>query len=223
MLPYVILHTGTSVDGRIDWGGGSDNPYYELVEQFRADTDNSGSNTILAAQFPDNPREALGKLYDDWVNKPSRPIHAIVDSRGRVKNWETIRKQPWWMGHVSLCSEETPAKHLEYLKELGIDCIIAGKRHVNLRKALERLNSKYNTQRVRVDSGGILNGAFLRQGLVDEVSVVVSPALVGGRSPKTMFVAQDLESEEGVIPLVLTSVQRIRDRYVWLRYQVRKE
>ena len=78
-------------------------------------------------------------------------------------------------------------------------------------------------RRVRVDSGGILNGVFLRQGLVDEVSAVTSPALVGGMSPKTIFVAQDLESEEGVIPLVLTGVETIRDHYVWLRYKVQKE
>ncbi len=63
---------------------------------------------------------------------------------------------------------------------------------------------------------------LLRQGLVDEVSVVISPSLVGGTSPKTMFVAPDLESEEGVIPLALFNIEKIRDRYVWLRYKVQK-
>ena len=161
MLPYVILHMGISVDGRIDWGGGADNPYYELVEQFGADADISGSNTILTAQFPDDPQKALGMLYDDWINKPSRPIHAIVDSKGKIKNWETIRRQPWWRGYVSLCSEETPRTHLEYLKELGIECIVAGKQNVDLRTALEELNSHFHVQRVRVDSGGVLNGVLL--------------------------------------------------------------
>ena len=121
MLPYVILHMGISVDGRIDWGLGSDNPYYELVSQFDADTDISGSNTILQAQFPDDPQAALGKLYEEWINKPSRPIHAIVDSKGKIKNWEVIRKQPWWREFVSLCSEETPKTHLEYLKGLEMN------------------------------------------------------------------------------------------------------
>jgi 2,5-diamino-6-(ribosylamino)-4(3H)-pyrimidinone 5'-phosphate reductase len=213
---------GISVDGRIDWGGGSDNPYYELVEQFGADADISGSNTILMAQFPDDPQKALGMLYDDWINKPSRPIHAIVDSKGKIKNWETIRRQPWWRGYVSLCSEETPRTHLEYLKEMGIECIVAGQQNVDLRTALEELNSHFHVQRVRVDSGGVLNGVLLRQGLVNEVSVIISPSLVGGISPKTMFVASDLETEEGVIPLTLNCVEKIRDRYVWLRYRVQE-
>ena len=222
MQPYVIVHAGISVDGRIDWGVGSDSPYYALVEQFGADTDISGSNTILRATFPDDPREGLGPLYEEWINKPARPVLAIVDSKGRIKNWENIKKQPWWKGHISLCSEATPKSHLDYLKEAGIPCIVAGKQYVDLQGALEQLNIQYGTQRVRVDSGGILNGLLLREGLVSEVSVIISPALVGGVTPKTMYVAPDLETEEGVIGLTLSHVETIHECYVWLRYQVQK-
>jgi 2,5-diamino-6-(ribosylamino)-4(3H)-pyrimidinone 5'-phosphate reductase len=221
--PYVILHMGISLDGRIDWGGGPDNPYYELVEQFGADTDISGSNTILQATFPDDPQKVLGDVYDEWSKKPNRPLHAIVDSKGKIKNWEIIQKQPWWKGYVSLCAEETPASHLEYLREAEIPYIIAGKQHVDLRKAFEQLNLQFGTQRVRVDCGGILNGVLLREMLVDEVSVIISPSLVGGVTPKTMYVAPDLETEEGVIRLRLSHVETIRDCYVWLRYQVQKQ
>jgi 2,5-diamino-6-(ribosylamino)-4(3H)-pyrimidinone 5'-phosphate reductase len=222
MLPYVILHMGISLDGRMDWGLGSDNPYYELVEQFGADTDISGSNTILQAKFPDNPQKVFGEVYDEWMKKPGRPTHAIVDSKGKIKNWEIVKIQPWWKNYIALCSEETPASHLEYLQEVGIAYIIAGKQNVDLRKALTLLNLQFGTQKVRVDSGGILNGVFLRQGLADEVSVIISPTLVGGETPKTMYVAPDLETEEGVIGLRLSHVETIRDRYVWLRYKVQK-
>lgn len=223
MLPYVILHMGISLDGRIDWGGGADNPYYELVEQFSVDTDVSGSNTILTAQIPEDPQKALGPLYDEWMKKPSRPQHAIVDSKGKIKNWEIIKKQPWWRGYISLCSEATPKAHLEYLKDVGIESIVTGNDHVDLRVAMEELNRRFNTQRVRVDAGGILNGVLLRQGLVSEVSVIISPSLVGGTSPKTMFVAPDLQAEEGVVSLELCNLEKLKDRYVWLRYKVLKK
>ena len=192
------------------------------MEQFEADTDISGSNTILKAQFSDDPQKELGQIYADWIKKPIRPRFAIVDSKGRIKNWEIIKKQPFWKGYISLCSQETPKAHLEYLEELGIRYIIAGGHNVDLRVALEKLNAQFGTQKVRVDSGGILNGVLLREGLVDEVSVIISPSLVGGISPKTMFVAPDLESEEGVISLILVHIEKIRDRYVWLRYKVQK-
>ncbi len=98
---------------------------------------------------------------------------------------------------------------------------MAGKKNVDLRIALEQLNQRFDTQKVRVDSGGILNGVLLREGLVNEVSVIISPSLVGGVTPKTMYVAPDLETEEGVVGLNLAYVETIRDCYVWLRYKVR--
>ncbi len=222
MLPYVIIHIGMSVDGRIDWGLGADNPYYELVPQFGADTDLSGSNTILKAQWPADPQAVLGEVYPQWINKPDRSILAIVDSQGRIKNWDIIKKQPWWRDYVALCSAATSRDHLAYLEEQQVQYIVAGIQHVDLRQALEELNARYHCQKVRIDSGGILNGVCLRAGLVDEVSVVISPALVGGTSPQTMFVAPDLTSEEGVISLTLTQIETVRNRYLWIRYNVIK-
>jgi 2,5-diamino-6-(ribosylamino)-4(3H)-pyrimidinone 5'-phosphate reductase len=222
MLPYVVLHIGVSVDGRIDWGLGTDNPYYELVQQFGADTDLSGSNTILKAHLPKEPEKVFGEVYTQWINKPNRPLHAIVDSRGRIKNWDIIKKQPWWRDCVALCSKGTPHNHLEYLQEQNVEYIIAGQQHVDLRQALEELSRRYRSQKVRIDSGGVLNGVLLRAGLVDEVSVVISPSLVGGMSPQTMFVAPDLTSEEGVIPLTLMQIEQIKNRYIWVRYKTGK-
>jgi 2,5-diamino-6-(ribosylamino)-4(3H)-pyrimidinone 5'-phosphate reductase len=73
--------------------------------------------------------------------------------------------------------------------------------------------------KVRVDSGGILSGVLLRAGLVNEVSVLVGPCLVGGTSPRSMFVAPDLASPDGVIPLRLTAVEQMRGDIIWLRYE----
>ncbi len=223
MLPYVILHIGLSVDGRIDWGGGADNPYYDLVRQFGADTDISGSTTMLTAFLPEDPQTAFGDNYSQWIELPDRPRLAVVDSRGQIKTWHLIKRQPWWQGCISLCSAETPAEHLKYLQGEQVEVIIAGGEHVDLRKALQELSLRFNTRRVRLDCGGILNGIFLRAGLVDEVSLVISPALVGGTSPRTMFVAPDLTSEDGVIPLALLQVEKIKDRYLWVRYKAIKK
>ncbi len=56
-------------------------------------------------------------------------------------------------------------------------------------------------QTLRVDSGGTLNGVLLRAGLVDEISLLIQPELVGGTSPRTVFVAPDLTTQKGVIGL----------------------
>ena len=220
MIPHVIMHVGESLDGRIDWGIGDPGPYYAIVPQFGADADLSGSSTILKASFPEDPRSAMPDLYDAFIDRPGRPLLAVVDSRGQIKNWGLIKLQPFWRGFVALCSHATPESHLEYLRQGGIETIVAGDGRVDLRVALEALNERCGVKVVRVDSGGVLNGVLLRAGLVSEVSLVVYPCLVGGTSPRSMFVAEDLTGPEGVLRVKLTHMEQFDEKYVWLRYAV---
>lgn len=220
MIPRVIMHVAASLDGRIDWGISPNSPYYDVIRSFHADLDLTGSATMLAAPLPDDPQAALGELYEAWANDPARPMLAIVDSRGQVRNWQVLKKQPFWRAQVALCSESTPAEYLQYLHGIDIDYVVAGREKVDLPRALEELNARYGTQVVRADCGGTLNGVLLRAGLVTDVSVIVNPSLVGGTSPRTMFAAPDLTSEEGVIRLKLLSVEKLNNEFAWLRYDV---
>jgi len=100
---------------------------------------------------------------------------------------------------------------------------------VDLRAALEALSSRYGIRVVRVDSGGTLNGLLLRQGLVDEVSLLICPSLVGGERQSSIFRAPDLPAAdysdwqvpEGVISLRLMDAQRLKGDVMWLRYELR--
>ncbi|MCJ7708584.1 MAG: dihydrofolate reductase family protein [Anaerolineales bacterium] len=93
---------------------------------------------------------------------------------------------------------------------------------MDLRAALEELNARHEVGVVRVDSGGTLNGVLLRAGIVDEVSLLVHPSLIGGISPRSVFRASDLALPESVIPLRLDHVEQLRGGVVWLRYAVVK-
>jgi riboflavin biosynthesis pyrimidine reductase len=57
---------------------------------------------------------------------------------------------------------------------------------------------------------------------VDEIAVIINPCLTGGKSPRTLFVADDLSSRDGVIPLSLKKIEELRDGYLWLEYEVSK-
>jgi 2,5-diamino-6-(ribosylamino)-4(3H)-pyrimidinone 5'-phosphate reductase len=119
-----------------------------------------------------------------------------------------------------LCTDATPEEHLKYLGEVGVEALVVGDDRVDLRAALECLADRYGVKTVRVDSGGTLNGVLLRHGLVDEVSVLVSPHLVGGATAKSLYRAPDLTDSAGVIGLRLKGIQQLRDGVVWLRYEV---
>jgi 2,5-diamino-6-(ribosylamino)-4(3H)-pyrimidinone 5'-phosphate reductase len=101
-----------------------------------------------------------------------------------------------------------------------VETIVVGAEQVDLRAALEELNTRHGVELVRVDSGGTLNGALLRAGLVSEVSVLINPSLVGGANPGTIFQAPGLAASGDVIPLKLIHLEQVADDGVWLRYEV---
>jgi 2,5-diamino-6-(ribosylamino)-4(3H)-pyrimidinone 5'-phosphate reductase len=137
-----------------------------------------------------------------------------------LKQWEALLSAPYWKGGLALCTEVTPKRHLEYLDEVGVESLIAGDDRVDLQVALECLSVQYGTKTVRVDSGETLNGVMLRARLVDEVSVLIRPYLVGGVTPKSLFRAPDLTGVAGVISLRLVGLEELRDGVAWVRYTV---
>lgn len=222
-LPRIILHNAVSVDGRIDWFTPDLGRYYGLVSRWHEDATLAGSDTILAQE--DNVASDAGDTSGGATDKSmdnERPLLVIPDSRGRVRSWHLWRRQPYWRDMVALCSESTPDEYIDYLDEQRIHRIIAGKELVNFKQALQELCVRFGVETVRVESGGSLNGVLLREGLVDEVSVLIHPALVGGSSPRSLFRAPDLFSDEGVISLELVHFERFDDDIVWLLYRTGK-
>ena len=84
------------------------------------------------------------------------------------------------------------------------------------------MNNLYAVKIIRVDSGGTLNGVLLREGLVDEVSILINPSFVGGMTPRSIFRAPDLNSSEDVIKLKLIQFQKVKGDVIWLHYMVIK-
>jgi 2,5-diamino-6-(ribosylamino)-4(3H)-pyrimidinone 5'-phosphate reductase len=220
MRPRVIIHNGVSLDGRLDWYTGDVGLYYELAARFQAGATLCGSNTILTAFVSENL--APGAEPDQALPPESKPDHwlIIVDSRGRIRNLAQLRRQPYWRDVIILCSQATPPAHLDYLRQQEVEYLITGTAKVDLPAALTQLKACYGFDLIRIDSGGTLNGVLLRAGLVDEVSLLVNPTLVGGTSPQSIFVAPDLTSTAGIIPLKLTHLEQLPDDILWLRYEV---
>ena len=220
MLPRVVMHNETSLDGRMDWITPHMELYYRLVSTWREDATLSGADTILAV--PVDVTEPPEASAEPALEEPdgTRPLLVVPDSRGRVRTWERLMRWPYWRGYVAMVSTSTPGEYLDYLEGVGVETIIAGDDHVDLRRALEELLDTYGVRTVRSDSGGRLNGLLLRLGLVDEVSVLLNPCLVGGTSPRSIFTAPDLEGPDGLVPLELIVAVTLEEGVVWLRYRV---
>jgi 2,5-diamino-6-(ribosylamino)-4(3H)-pyrimidinone 5'-phosphate reductase len=212
-----------SVDGRIDHFAGDVGLYYELAAGFPQDAVLAGSSTFLAAAAAEGieltGEDPLPAAGPDAAGPDSAPLLVIVDGRGQLTRFAWLTQLPYWRAVLVACSATTPPTHLELLARHGIDRVVVGEDRVDLSHLLDVLASDHGVERVRVDSGGTLNGALLRAGLVDEISLLVAPYAVGGRSPATMFVADDLV-DDAVTRLELSGVERLRGDTVWLRYEV---
>ena len=94
---------------------------------------------------------------------------------------------------------------------------------LNLREMLEYLGEKFGCVAITLQSGGTLNGLFLREKLIDFVDIVVAPVLVGGKDTSTLIDGAAIESVDelgqlGVLKLL--SCEQLEGSYIRLRYQV---
>lgn len=224
MLPHVIVHNEMSLDARMDGLDVDMGRFYRLAGTWHEDCTLVGSETLLAS-MPELGEPAPAHEGDGASDSPGgeassdAPLLAAVDSRGRLPGLGRLRDQPYWRDTIALCCAVTPPGHLALLEAAGVSSILAGEGRVDLRGALEALADRYDVGVVRVDAGGSLVGALLRQGLVHEVSVVIEPRLVGGESHHWLVRAADAASED-VVKLRLREMERFDDDALWLRYDV---
>jgi 2,5-diamino-6-(ribosylamino)-4(3H)-pyrimidinone 5'-phosphate reductase len=85
------------------------------------------------------------------------------------------------------------------------------------------LKKECGCERLTVQSGGTVNGLFLRDKLLDHVDIVVAPVLIGGKDTPTLIDGKSLVSgaelsELGVLKLMDCSA--LQDSYIRFRYEV---
>jgi len=225
MLPRVIIHIATSLDGRITNFPADLELYYSLATTWNPDAILFGSETVLAA-VRENPTLDVPPEHEEMFTPPegakdTRPLLVIADSRGRVRCWDAIRRWPYMRDVLAFCSSSTPKEYLSYLKATKIAAIVAGTDRIDMRKALEMLNVQYGVGTVRIDSGGTLNSVLLNAGVVDEVSVLIHPFLAGGRADPTMFDPVKAGFADLQIPLAHRKTEMVGNGLIWARYSVK--
>lgn len=73
-----------------------------------------------------------------------------------------------------------------------------------------------------LSGGGFINWTFLQAGLVDELSLVITPVADGENNTVTLFDKSDGLPAYTPVGFTLKSVDILNGGGVWLRYLVRK-
>jgi 2,5-diamino-6-(ribosylamino)-4(3H)-pyrimidinone 5'-phosphate reductase len=88
------------------------------------------------------------------------------------------------------------------------------------------LKCEYNIDQMTIQTGGTLNSIFLREKLIDKISIVVAPVLIGGKETPTLIDGETLETLEElkkIKALRLTKIVKLNDSHINLKYEVINE
>ena len=97
--------------------------------------------------------------------------------------------------------------------------LFGGRDTLDLARVLDKLGTTFGIKRLLLEGGGRINGSFLAAGLVDEVSLLVAPAVDGRIGEPALFDHED-EGAAKRLALTLRSVEQMGGGLVWLRYDV---
>jgi 2,5-diamino-6-(ribosylamino)-4(3H)-pyrimidinone 5'-phosphate reductase len=219
MLPKVIVHNSISLDGSLTNFEPNMGLHYQIAGNYTPDAHLIGSNTVkvgVELYGEEVPLEERGD-FEKPERAKSLPLWVIPDTTGALKGLlHTCRRFEYCKDVVVLVSEETPEDYLAHLRERSYDFHVVGKRHVDLKLALELLSEKYKVKTVLADTGRILGNLLLEQGLASELSLLVHPVIVG-KEAYTMF-----GNIGKGINLKLVRQEALGKGYVWLVYKVAK-
>ena len=228
--PITTLFMLESLDGKIS-SGSSDNldadkdfcridgvkeglhQYYELEQETDVFSLNTGR---VMAKIGVNDR----KEYHEKIDVVT---FVIIDNKPHL-NENGIDYLCHWVGKLLLVT--TNKNHIAYSLKYKYDNLeILYYETLGLTQLLEDLYSKYNAENLTIQSGGTLNGMFVRNKLIDFVNIVIAPIIVGGKDVATLVDGESITNENELnklMPLELMECNKLEDSYIQLKYKVKK-
>ena len=220
--PYIICHMMMTLDGRIDWGmtkkvKGVDE-YYEVLKDLDAPSTVSGRFTAQLKMskpgiFHAGNREIYG-MTGFHKNIDAKGYEVIMDTRGTLLWNKAVSEKPY----LIITAENVTKEYLEYLDHRNISWIACGSEKIDLKKALEILYTEFGVERMALVGGGHINGGFLDEEVVDEVSILLAPAIDGRESMASLF--DGCRVEKDFTQMELIDVRKYDNGALWLHYRV---
>ncbi|MHB8284825.1 MAG: RibD family protein [Caulobacteraceae bacterium] len=227
MKPHVICHMLSSIDGRIlseRWRpkGDTGSLFETLHDQLNGDAwivgRVTGQEFAKAKAYPEASAQTFPR-EDHIISRDAEAYGVVLDAHGKIA-WgrADIGGDPI----VVVLTKAVSDAHLAGLREDGVSYIFAGETEIDLAATLETLNRELGIKRLLVEGGGGANGAFLREGLIDEISLVVCPAVDGAKGAPSVFDSSEADAGKPapVHAMTLASSETLDGGSVWLRYDL---
>jgi riboflavin biosynthesis pyrimidine reductase len=227
MKPHVVCLVAASVDGRTlhsRWRPkGTAGALFERVhDELAGDAwvigRVTGQEFAKGKPYPTSTNETFPR--EAWfARRDAKAYGVVLDAHGKIA-WgrSDIGGDPV----VVVLSETVSDAHLAGLRGEGVSYIFAGKSQLDLALTLEILNRELGVKRLLLEGGGGANGAFLRAGLVDELYLILCPAVDGAKGAPSAFDSSDGESDQRapVTAMTLESSRTLEGGAMLLHYLI---
>ncbi len=219
-LPFITVKYAASLDGRIAaasgdsrWVSGPETLRWAHANRPRIDAIMVGSSTVVI----DDP---LLTARPEGVAEPHQPLRVVLDSHGRISTdarvltggsrtlvVTTEASQPAWRSIIEARGAEV------LLVPAGADG------HVSLPSLLEELGRR-GVLSLLVEGGGVLIGSFFDERLVDKVTLVLAPMIVGAANAPAAVAGRGAQRMADAVRLRDMTVERLGEDILVTGYPV---
>lgn len=199
MKPHVICHMMGPLDGQLlveQWSPSTGKSSDALVEEYDRIHDMLDGDAWIAGR-------AVGEEFADGEPHPpatpgtvERPVHVartdageygvLIDQHGKL-HWSG--PETYGSALVMVLGRDVADAHLAELAADGISYIVSDGDGIDLAALLDVLGTCFGVKRLLLEGGAHTNAEFLKAGLVNEMSLVLFPAIGGRTDSPTLFEA----------------------------------
>jgi len=211
--PHVIFSAAITLDGKLATRTG-DSKLSSKKDKIRVHKLRSKVDAILVGKNTvkiDDPLLSVRNI------KKKNPVRIILDSNATIRTSSRILKTCSKIPTIIAVSKSAQKKNLQRLEKSPVQVIVCGKHTVDVKKLLGILKKK-GIKNILVEGGGITNWAFMKENLVDEAIITVTPYLVGGITATTLVDGDGFSTIAKSIRLKLKNVTKIKNEVI-LHYE----
>ena len=159
--------------------------------------------------------------HEDFIvplEKGAKYYLASYDSKGTLGFKNNVININEWLndGSIFLCqiieviTNQVSNEYLHYCREKGISYIFCGKEKIDIKLSLQKLKKLFRIDKILLQGGPKLDGAFIQDDLIDGISIIISPLTSEGGD--TLF------NPSKYTEFKLIEFKQLSNSNMWLRY-----
>ncbi len=204
--PKIILSAAISIDGKIATRSG-DSKLSSKRDLTRLHKLRSQVDAIIIGKNTVNKDDPLLTVR---YSKGKNPIRIILDSCGTISNKSKILQTSNKVKTIIVVTKKITKKNLQKLKKFPVEIMIMGENQVNI-KSLIKILSKRKIKTILLEGGGTINWEFIKNNLVDEFFITITPFILGGKNAITLVQGEGFDKITKSHKLRLNVIKRLEN------------